>query len=89
MLPYCGSDHFPVCIRLVHDPAAVHEHDVPVADAKDHEEAAQRIAQGREAAAENGHVPPGGSAGPAAAQALDSTVPSKRAAPVRISSSTA
>lgn len=41
-----GSDHFPVFIELVHDPGAVGAHEVPAADAKDHEEAAEKIDAG-------------------------------------------
>jgi endonuclease/exonuclease/phosphatase (EEP) superfamily protein YafD len=45
VLGHVGSDHFPVHVRLVYDPAAVREHDVPDADASDHEEASEKIAE--------------------------------------------
>jgi endonuclease/exonuclease/phosphatase (EEP) superfamily protein YafD len=40
-----GSDHFPVYVRLVHDPRAAREHEAPVADADDRQEAAEKIAE--------------------------------------------
>lgn len=39
-----GSDHFPVFVRLVHDPSAVGEHDAPEADDADQHEASAKIA---------------------------------------------
>lgn len=56
VLDYFGSDHFPVLMRLVHDPAAAHRHVVPQADAADWQEASDRIAEGCEAAVENAHA---------------------------------
>lgn len=53
VLDFIGSDHFPILVRLVHDPAAVREHEIPEADAEDREEAAEKIEEGREAADEN------------------------------------
>ena len=41
-----GSDHFPVHVRLVHDPSAVHEHEPPPADEDDRQEASEKIADG-------------------------------------------
>ena len=41
-----GSDHFPVYVRLVYDPAAVRAHVVPSADVDDEREAAEKIAEG-------------------------------------------
>ncbi len=45
-----GSDHFPVCIDLVHEPAAAMEHETPTSEAGDRSEAADKIAAGRAAA---------------------------------------
>jgi endonuclease/exonuclease/phosphatase (EEP) superfamily protein YafD len=50
VLPHIGSDHFPILVSLTYDPKAVQEQDAPVADMSDREEAAERIAEGREAA---------------------------------------
>lgn len=41
-----GSDHFPVFVRLVHDPSAVGEHEPPEADSADQREASTKIAEG-------------------------------------------
>lgn len=40
-----GSDHFPVFVRLVHDPSAVGEHEAPEADDADQREASAKIAE--------------------------------------------
>ncbi|QHL88989.1 endonuclease/exonuclease/phosphatase [Nibribacter ruber] len=42
-LPKFGSDHFPIFIRLNYEPLEADEHDVPVADQEDHEEAIELI----------------------------------------------
>ncbi|WP_027135634.1 endonuclease/exonuclease/phosphatase family protein [Geminicoccus roseus] len=52
VLDYFGSDHFAILVELLHDPAAVALHEIPEADAEDRTEAAEKIAEGREAAAE-------------------------------------
>lgn len=53
VLPYFGSDHFPIYVALSHDPAAVAQQDKPDrADRTDHAEAAEKIAEGERAAAE-------------------------------------
>jgi endonuclease/exonuclease/phosphatase (EEP) superfamily protein YafD len=52
VLESIGSDHFPILVQLVHDPAAVHEQEVPEADAEDRKEAVEKIGDGREAARE-------------------------------------
>jgi endonuclease/exonuclease/phosphatase (EEP) superfamily protein YafD len=44
-----GSDHFPVFATLQYEPKAEVHQEPPEADAKDHREARQRIAEGREA----------------------------------------
>ena len=49
VLDSIGSDHFPIYVQLVHDPAAVREHDIPKPDAGDQKEASERIADGVEA----------------------------------------
>ncbi len=47
-----GSDHFPVFIRLVHNPSGARRHRQPQADADDQAEASERIAEGLGAAAD-------------------------------------
>ena len=41
-----GSDHFPVYVRLVFDPAAVRAHEIPTPDRGDEQEAREKIADG-------------------------------------------
>ena len=43
-LPYVGSDHFPVFVKLSHEPAAVAEQEAPAADASDEREAQETLA---------------------------------------------
>jgi endonuclease/exonuclease/phosphatase (EEP) superfamily protein YafD len=54
VLRHFGSDHFPVLVSLVHAPAVKSEEHLPAADAEDHREAAEKITEGRKAAAERG-----------------------------------
>lgn len=46
LLDPIGSDHFPIYVRLVHDPSVAARHEAPSADAGDHREADERIAEG-------------------------------------------
>lgn len=46
-LAYVGSDHFPVHAVLSLEPSAEHEQEAPSADAGDHREASETIADGR------------------------------------------
>ena len=46
-LDYVGSDHFPVYVVLSHEPAAAAEQEAPSAAAKDLDEAAETVAEGR------------------------------------------
>jgi endonuclease/exonuclease/phosphatase (EEP) superfamily protein YafD len=44
-LPYVGSDHFPVFVKLSYEPAAAAEQEAPAADATDEREAQQTLAE--------------------------------------------
>ena len=46
-LPYIGSDHFPVSIRISYEPEARHQHEEPEADQSDHKEANEKIDEAR------------------------------------------
>jgi hypothetical protein len=46
-LPYIGSDHFPVSIRISYEPEAQHHHEEPQADRSDHKEANEKIDEAR------------------------------------------
>lgn len=46
-----GSDHFPLCVSFVVDPAAAPEQDTPDANGEDHEEAAEIVEEAAEKAA--------------------------------------
>lgn len=48
LLDPIGSDHFPIYVRLLHDPSAAARHEAPRADQDDHREADERIAEGTE-----------------------------------------
>lgn len=48
VLASIGSDHFPIYVQLVHDPAALRKHEVPESEAGDQKEASERIAEGVE-----------------------------------------
>lgn len=45
-----GSDHFPILAELQFDPSAVDPEDVPQAEGDDHQDAAERVAEGRKTA---------------------------------------
>lgn len=47
-LPYVGSDHFPICIKVSYEPhaKAEQEQNAEQADAEDHEEAVEKIEKG-------------------------------------------
>lgn len=47
-LPFFGSDHFPILVRLSYEPLEAEEQDVPVAEAEDLEEAKEMIELGTE-----------------------------------------
>jgi endonuclease/exonuclease/phosphatase (EEP) superfamily protein YafD len=67
-----GSDHFPVCIDLVHDPAAVAAQEAPAPEPGDRSEAAEAIDEGGRAAADNGLRGRGGrTTGPSAITILE------------------
>jgi hypothetical protein len=44
-LPAFGSDHFPILIRLEHEPRAAATTEPPAADAEDHAEAGRKLEQ--------------------------------------------
>ena len=46
VLESIGSDHFPIYVQLLHDPALARHHEAPAADGEDHREATERIAEG-------------------------------------------
>lgn len=46
VLGFFGSDHFPVFVRLVHEPDAARAHAIPEADEDDRREAAEKIDEG-------------------------------------------
>ncbi|SFV16985.1 Uncharacterized conserved protein YafD, endonuclease/exonuclease/phosphatase (EEP) superfamily [Methylobacterium sp. 174MFSha1.1] len=49
-LPHIGSDHFPILIALCRDPRAEALQEPPAADAEDHQEGAEAVAEAREEA---------------------------------------
>jgi endonuclease/exonuclease/phosphatase (EEP) superfamily protein YafD len=57
VLPYFGSDHFAILVGLCQDPRIPEDAEPPEADEADHEEAAEKIAEGHEAAAEAAREP--------------------------------
>lgn len=50
VLRYSGSNYFGVDVQLVHQPGVVLKGDMPSADISDQQEAAERVAKGRQAA---------------------------------------